>query len=148
MIVDVNVSDIFNACIKVIRVTPEGKVAAIDYVIVTTLQDKKCARETISNLEKNNFFTNLEKYQFPGPGQRSIYVLNAKEAIQLLLMIFPDDMVQAFRMESAALLTRLFSGDPTLHDLLRKSGLITNTMYVFLGHLILPIPTTSCVQHV
>jgi hypothetical protein len=40
-----------------------------------------------------------------------------------LLMMLPGKKAKEFRRESAGLLTRLFAGDPTLHDVIEKNGL-------------------------
>jgi hypothetical protein len=136
MLTVIDVSDIFKDGIQKIRTTPGGKVSGIDYVMIVTNKNNNRAAECIANIKTTDptFFSNLEKYKFPGPGQTSIYVLCASEAIELL-MILPGNRAKAFRKESAELLTRLFSGDPTLQDLLKKNGLIANTMDAFLGHL-------------
>jgi hypothetical protein len=132
----IDISDLAQIGHNTIRMTPGKKAAAIDIVMTATGQDNKHASTTIINLKKDNlvFFKNIEYYQFPGPGQRQIYVLDAAEAIELLMML-PGKKARAFRRESAGLLTRLFSGDPTLHNLLDKNALAANAMDSFIDHM-------------
>jgi hypothetical protein len=133
---EVDISDLFNNDLNTIRMTPDKKAAGIDIVMIATGKNNNHA--TIINLKKEDsdgigivqFFRNLETYQFSGPGQRKIYVLNASETIELLMML-PGKKARAFRMESAGLLTRLFAGDPTLHDLIVKNGLSDGAMNQF-----------------
>jgi hypothetical protein len=138
--VEIDISDLFDNGLCIIRMTPDKKAAAIDIVMLATGKDNHDSAQIIRKLEKSddvniaNFFIDVEKYQFSGPGQRKIYILDASEAIELLMML-PGKKAKAFRRESAALLTRLFSGDPTLHDLLDKNALSADPMDAFLGHM-------------
>jgi hypothetical protein len=70
----------------------------------------------------------LEKYKFPGPGQTAKYVLSLSECVELMGSI-PGPQAKQFRKQSAHLLTRLFAGDPTLHDVIEKNGLSDGLMH-------------------
>jgi hypothetical protein len=76
----------------------------------------------ISNQLGLIFFGNCKKYQFSGARQKEQYVLCLSESVELLMML-PGKKAKEFRRESAGLLTRLFAGDPTLHDVIEKNGL-------------------------
>jgi hypothetical protein len=115
---------------------PPPKVSCIDFVAGVTGQKKKHASNAINrmNEEDSSFFKLIEKYQFPGPGQRAKYVLCASEAIELLMMT-PGKIAQAFRRHCAGLLEKLFSGDPDLHDLLDKHHQLGDATTTFCNYL-------------
>jgi hypothetical protein len=106
-------------------------VSCIDFVKLATAKNANDAAEVIRNIEKKDkeyerermgFFRKLEKYQFPGPGQTAKYVMCLSECVELLMML-PGKVAKEFRRNSAGLLTHLFAGDPTLHDLIEQNGL-------------------------
>jgi hypothetical protein len=124
----VDVSEFFKNGINTMRMTPgdvDPRVSIIDFVMAMTGKSMKRTREMISNLEINytGFFLSINQYQFSGRGQREQYVLTAKQAIELLMML-PGNSAKAFRRHCTGLLTRLFAGDPALHDLLDQYNLV------------------------
>jgi hypothetical protein len=131
----IDISDLFDNDIKKIRMTPDKKAAAIDIVMLVTGKNNKDSADIIRKLEKSeDFIKHLPKFQFSGPGQRPIHVIDATDANELIT-ITPGKIAMAFRRESSKLLTRVFAGDPKLHDLLNKNALVGDPMQTFLNHL-------------
>jgi hypothetical protein len=134
MPIEMDLSDLFQDGQQTIRMTSgtPPKIAAIDFVMVVTGQNSNVSAKTLKRMEEDDtpFWCDLEKFQFPGAGQRPIYVLCSEEAIGLLMML-PGKKAKAFRKESVVLLNRLFAGDPTLHDLIVKNGLSDGIMNQF-----------------
>jgi hypothetical protein len=111
------------------------KVSIMDFVMEVTGQNNDHVGKTIRNLEKENqeFFENLERFKFSGLGQKQQYVLCCSKSVELLMML-PGKRAKQFRKTSAGLLTRLFAGDPTLHDLIEKNGLSENALGGFVDY--------------
>jgi hypothetical protein len=149
MTTGIDVSNFFDNAAFTMRMTPgeDPRVSIMDFVMAVTGKNNNCAGEVIRNLKKNTpeFFSEFQKYQFSGASQREQFVLNAPEAIELL-MILPGKKAKAFRHEAAVgLLLKIFAGDPTLHELLAKNAVLSNPLKAFLGHMrdVEPIVTAS-----
>jgi hypothetical protein len=121
---EIDVSDFFNDNINFIRVTPDYRIAAIDLVMIVTGQSNNNSAKTIKRMEDEStpFWSNIEKYQFKGRGQQKIYVLKLSEASELIGML-PGSKAKKFRRHQHRLYTRVYAGDPTLHDFIIKNGL-------------------------
>jgi hypothetical protein len=123
------------------RMTPGGdpRMSIMDFVMYVTGRSKKHAKKhaktTIDNLKPENgaFFQGLEKYQFPGRGERNQYVLTHSEATGLA-MILPGKRAKAFQKAAGVVLSRVHEGDPTLQDVITKNALINNPMEILLEH--------------
>jgi hypothetical protein len=145
----VELDAIFNAPNFLMRTTPapDPRVSIIDFVIHVTGNDKDHCRKTITNLEKDHLlFLNMYKYQFPGRGERKQHVLSHAEGVELA-MILPGKRAKKFREIAASFLTRLFAGDPTLHDVIDQNALINNPMHILLEHveeIVASVPLEEC----
>lgn len=121
-----------------IRMTTDTppKASCIDFVRAVTGKNNRDSSGVIRNLQKQipGFFTNIEQHQFPGAGQKMIYVLCASEAIELLMML-PGNRAKAFRRECTGLLTQLFSGDPDLVNVLARNALVSDPVDSFCEYL-------------
>jgi hypothetical protein len=117
---------IFDAPDFVMRKTPgdDSRVSIIDFVRYATGQTKSRARETIANLEIENkdFFGLLVEHQFSGRGERNQYVLNCSEGFELTMML-PGSKAKEFRKLASHIVSRVFAGDPTLHNVIDQNGL-------------------------
>jgi hypothetical protein len=123
---EIDVSTFFDNTAFTMRMTPgsDPRVSIMDFVMAVIGKDKDHCRKTIANMEIENqdFFPVLKKFQFSGRGERFQFVLCLSECVELL-MILPGKKAKEFRKNSAGLLTRLFAGDPALHDLIEKNRL-------------------------
>jgi hypothetical protein len=119
-----DVSDIFENGTHTIRMTSgtPPKIAAIDVVMSVTGKNNHRAAQTLRELEiqDDRLFVILEKHKFPGRGQTEIIVVNCSQANQLVMML-PGKEAQKFKQNAAKLLTRVFAGDPTLHDVIEEN---------------------------
>jgi hypothetical protein len=117
---------VFGESVSTLRMTPGAtpKVSIMDFAMEVTGKNNKLLSETIRKMVNvtPDFFENLEKFQFSGRGQTEQYVLCCSECVELMMML-PGKKAKEFRRNSASLLTRLFAGDPTLHDLIEQNGL-------------------------
>jgi hypothetical protein len=134
----VNMDALFQGDLKTIRMTPGDtpKASIIDFVMAVTGKNPNHAAEAIRRLKKNNImsFVDVEKFRFPGVGQKSQFVLSARQAIGLL-MALPGSSARMFRMECVQLLTQLFAGDPALHALLEENHLLGDATQSFCNYL-------------
>jgi hypothetical protein len=134
----VSMDALFQANMYPIRMTPGDapKASIIDFVIAVTGKDKNHAAAAIRNLNTKNImsFVNVQRFQFPGAGQKTQYVLDARQAIGLL-MALPGSSPRMFRMECVQLLTQLFAGDPALHALLEENHLLGDATQSFCNYL-------------
>jgi hypothetical protein len=133
----VSVDALFQGTLKTIRMTPGDapKASIIDFVMAVTGQTNDNAGKTIRRLIElseigRTFSSTLEKFQFPGPGQRGQYVLSASQCMELA-MILPHNTAKIFRCYTASIVTRVFAGDPTLHDVIKKNDLSNDTIHQF-----------------
>jgi hypothetical protein len=121
-----DISDIFSSGPRTIRMTSgiPPKVAAIDFVVAVTKSNPNRAAESVAAAKKKvpSFFVNIQTHQFPGTGQKRIYIMCLSECAELLMML-PGRKALEFRHHAAHLLTRVFAGDPTLHDVITANGL-------------------------
>jgi hypothetical protein len=126
MSTEIDISDLFDNAAFTMRMTPgrDPRVSIMDFVMVVTGKDNNRAGQTIRELHTSHhlFFGKLQKYQFSGASQRIQFVLCLSECVELLMML-PGKKAKEFRKDSAGLLTRLFAGDPTLHDVIKKNSL-------------------------
>jgi hypothetical protein len=134
----VHVDTIFQGNLQTIRMTPGDapKASIVDFVMVVTGKDNNMTGEVIRLLKKKEpmWFQNCERFQFPGARQKEQFVLDAMEAIHLL-MILPGRSAMMFRVECVQLLTRIFAGDPTLHALLEENHLLGDATQSFCNYL-------------
>jgi hypothetical protein len=123
---EIDVSNFFNNAVFTMRMTPgsDPRVSIMDFVMAVTGKNNNDASEVIRNMQKADqvFYLNCKKYQFPGARQKEQFVLCLSECVELLMML-PGKKAKEFRKDSAGLLTRLFAGDPTLHDVIEKNRL-------------------------
>jgi hypothetical protein len=112
-----------------IRISNESlpRASILDFVKVATGQRSGGASVIISHLQarKPDFFASMGKYQFPGCNQREQYVLDAPQALKLLMML-PGRCANVFRGKCGGLLTRVFGGDPALHEVVDRYNLTAN----------------------
>jgi hypothetical protein len=131
---EIDISDLFDNALNVMRMTPgnEPRVSIMDFVMIVTRQNNDRAGETIRNMQKADpdFFRKCNRFQFSGARQKEQFVLCLSECVELL-MTLPGKQAKEFRKESVGLLTRLFAGDPTLHDLIIQNGLSDDAMNQF-----------------
>ena len=131
---EIDIGDLFETGLSTVRMIagPPPKVAGIDFVMVVTGKDNDQCSKIIRRIQEEDrtWWANLKKFKFSGPGQREIYVVSASEAIERLMML-PGKEAKEFRRGSSKLLTRLFAGDPTLHDLIEKNGLSDGVIHRF-----------------
>jgi hypothetical protein len=134
----VSMDALFQGGLQAIRMTPDEapKASIVDFVMAVTGKDNKYISTTIINLQKKEpmWFQNCERFQFPGARQKEQFVLDAREAIHLL-MILPGRSAMMFRVECVQLLTRIFAGDPTLHALLEENHLLGDATQSFCNYL-------------
>jgi hypothetical protein len=128
----VDVSAFFNRAdgsVITMRTTPgdNPRVSAIDFAMAVTGQNNDRAGETIRNLRKADpeWWGKIQKFKFTGSGQTSQRVLCAAEAIDVL-SVLPGKVAKAYRGHCFGLLARLFAGDPTLHDVLKKYNVVND----------------------
>jgi hypothetical protein len=123
---EIDVSNFFDNAAFTMRMTPgsDPRVSIMDFVMAVTGQANKHASNLIMRLhdEHSSFWGKVQKHKFSGRGEREQSVLCLSECVELLMML-PGKKAKEFRRESAGLLTRLFAGDPTLHDVIEKNGL-------------------------
>jgi hypothetical protein len=123
---EIDVTAFFDNAAFTMRMTPgdDPRVSIMDFVMAVTGKNNNDAGEVIRNVQKADqvFFLNCKKYQFSGARQKEQFVLCLSECVELLMML-PGKKAKEFRKDSAGLLTRLFAGDPTLHDVIEKNGL-------------------------
>jgi hypothetical protein len=102
----------------------DPRVSAIDFTMVVTGQNNDHASQTVRNLKKiyPGIFAVCKMHQFPGARQSKQTVLCLSECVEVM-GVLPGNTAKEFRKQSATLLTRLFAGDPTLHDVITKNGL-------------------------
>jgi hypothetical protein len=134
MVEVVSMDALFQESLQTIRMTPDEapKASIVDFVMAVTGKEHKRVSEVIINLVKNEafFFGNCKRFQFPGARQKEQYVLNASQCFELAMML-PGKNAKNFRCSVCSIVTRVFAGDPTLHDLIEKNGLSQGAIQQF-----------------
>jgi hypothetical protein len=131
---EIDVSNFFDNAAFTMRMTPgsDPRVSIMDFVMAVTGQNNQHVSNLIMRLQNadSSFWGKLQKYQFSGAFQRIQFVLCLSECVELLMML-PGKKAKEFRKDSAGLLTRLFAGDPTLHDVIKKNRLSDGVVIQF-----------------
>ena len=95
-----------------------------DSIMVTSRKDPQQAIDTWSNFKcKAELSEYIERYQFPGPGNRKVDVINLCGLLQMVMML-PGKHARLYRLGFSNILMRYFEGDSKLLPEIESNGLI------------------------
>ena len=98
---------------KECRTTPDGRIAVIDAVAKVCKCSADYASQKLRNSEVSEIITNLEKYQFPGRGQRPTPVATPNDLMSIISRL-PGEQARALRAQQAEVTRRVSAGDESV----------------------------------
>ncbi len=120
-------SDLLGRQVKQIRTTSENppRVSVIDVAILVTGKDQNNSAKDFRRLlaDYPEVDSNCDDFQFPGKGQRSTKVTDARGVVEII-MLLPGRHAARVRRQAAELLVRYLGGDIALVvEICRNRGL-------------------------